>query len=143
LGLLRSDPETVPTTKLETSLAIVELLAQTGTDINLADHFGSTPLHDAVRTGRLEAVQKLVQLGANVNIRANGKQDYWRASDGEPLALSKSSAVRIVPYDTYMSQVLMAILRSLWPVERTNGTWHLLSIMQEQCYQRVWIYDHP
>lgn len=118
LGLLRSDPKTAPTTKLDTSIAIAELLVQAGTSIDLLYHFGSTPLHDAVPTGCLEAGQKLVELGANVNIRANKQQDYWYQigriyGEAKPSASSKWSALRIVRFDTYTNQVWMAILRSL------------------------------
>lgn len=62
---------------VETSLAMVDMLSQSGGKVNMPDHRGNTPLHDAVRTGSLEAVQKLVQLGADINIRANKESNYW------------------------------------------------------------------
>ncbi len=69
---------TVKAKDVETSLAFADLLVQNECDVNMPDHLGNTPVHDAVRTGSLEAVQKLVQLGADINIRANKESDYWQ-----------------------------------------------------------------
>jgi ankyrin repeat protein len=53
------------------------LLVENGADVNLQDRFVNTPLHEAVQSGQIEAIQKLIQVGADVNIRANKELDYW------------------------------------------------------------------
>lgn len=75
LELFRSHSEKIPQPRIERSLDIAEILVRSGLDINLTDGYGSTALHAAVQTKRLEVVQKLIQLGADVNLRAMRRQE--------------------------------------------------------------------
>ncbi|KIX00054.1 uncharacterized protein Z518_10981 [Rhinocladiella mackenziei CBS 650.93] len=80
-----ADQTTGSTTEVKTSLDLAESLVQNGGDVNLPDRLGNTPLHDSVQTGQVEAVRKLIQLGADVSIRANKESHYGgeRFSDGD------------------------------------------------------------
>jgi ankyrin repeat protein len=49
---------------------IIDRLIDEGIGVNSIDSTGQTPLHYAVRTGNLEAVQKLCQKGGNPNHQA-------------------------------------------------------------------------
>jgi ankyrin repeat protein len=78
----RHATQTATAERLETALALTRLLAQNGGRefLNLPDRNGCTPLHDAVRTGSLEAVKLLIQLEAAINIRANFFLQDWEWS---------------------------------------------------------------
>jgi hypothetical protein len=71
------DQTTLTTTDVDKALVLAEMLARSGGDVNIPDHLGNTPLHDAVRTGRIDAVEKLIELGADINVRSNKESDYW------------------------------------------------------------------
>jgi ankyrin repeat protein len=51
---------------------ILELLLEYGADPNVRDSVGATPLHDAVLSGKINAVKKLLEHGADVNVRTTG-----------------------------------------------------------------------
>jgi ankyrin repeat protein len=60
--------------------ARVRALLALGIGARTADDFGLTPLHEAVRGGRLEVVQILIAAGANVNARhRDGHSPLWLA----------------------------------------------------------------
>ena len=52
---------------LPASAAAQTAARQTNTGVNVADAYGSTPLHKAVESADLAAVERLVRAGANVN----------------------------------------------------------------------------
>lgn len=78
-------PVKVTADDLRTFLDIAELLVENGGDLNHQNKFGNTTLHDAVQTGQVEAVQKLINLGADVNIRAHEGQFRDYESTGHSL----------------------------------------------------------
>jgi ankyrin repeat protein len=47
----------------------VQAYLDRGTDVNLKDQAGATPLHYAAAAGRLQIVQLLLERGANPNVR--------------------------------------------------------------------------
>jgi ankyrin repeat protein len=51
---------------------ILELLLEYGANPNVRDSVGATPLHDAVLSGKVNAVKKLLEHGADVNVRTTG-----------------------------------------------------------------------
>ena len=86
---------------------VAEVLLEAGADINLRNNSeGSTPLHEAVRYGRIEAVEFFLKKGADVNAQDNTGRTplHWAASTGmeaivkllldkgsDPLAVDNSS----------------------------------------------------
>jgi ankyrin repeat protein len=48
---------------------IVEMLLGAGADVNVANRFGTTPLHQATSYGRLEIVALLIAAGANIEAK--------------------------------------------------------------------------
>lgn len=51
-------------------LALVRELVRQGSDVNVFDEFGMTPLHYAVSEGYFEVATLLVRSGADVNARS-------------------------------------------------------------------------
>lgn len=51
---------------------VIKLLVAAGSPVNLQDHVGDTPLHDAALQGQVEAAQVLLEAGADVNAANNG-----------------------------------------------------------------------
>jgi len=51
---------------------ILELLLEYGANPNVRDSVGATPLHDATLSGKINAVKKLLEHGADVNVRTTG-----------------------------------------------------------------------
>ncbi|WP_265033762.1 ankyrin repeat domain-containing protein [Wolbachia endosymbiont (group A) of Sicus ferrugineus] len=54
---------------------IIKPLKDKGTDINIQNERGNTPLHEAVESGCKEAVQSLIENGADVNAKTEGSED--------------------------------------------------------------------
>lgn len=73
-----SPPPSPNVETVQTYLNLAELLVQNGTDVNLQSRFGASPLLDAVHTQRIEPVLKIIELGADPNIRAQKSIDYWQ-----------------------------------------------------------------
>ena len=56
----------------EGDLSKVEGLIAEGSDVNIADGNGTTPLHFAADRGHIDVVELLISKGANVNAETNG-----------------------------------------------------------------------
>ncbi|WP_341821358.1 ankyrin repeat domain-containing protein [Wolbachia endosymbiont (group A) of Myopa testacea] len=54
---------------------IIKPLKDKGTDINIQNERGNTPLHEAVESGCKEAVQSLIENGADVNAKTERSED--------------------------------------------------------------------
>jgi hypothetical protein len=63
---------------------IARLLLDAGADPNALNHENATPLHVAVKEGRVELVRLLVERGADVNIRDVSKQSPWSMAQSSP-----------------------------------------------------------
>ena len=72
--------------KAANGFKIAEVLLEAGANINLKNNSeGSTPLHEAVRYGRIEAVEFFLNIGADVNVQDNSNQRtplHWAAATG-------------------------------------------------------------
>lgn len=65
---------------------MLELLIDSGSDINAQNIVGDAPLHKAAINGRALAADFLIQAGANVNIRC-GVVVFYRPLKGETYTL--------------------------------------------------------
>ncbi|KAK5061461.1 hypothetical protein LTR84_008004 [Exophiala bonariae] len=68
-------PITVTPAEVGEFLDLAELLVVSGSDLNVQNRSGFTSLHNAVQTGEIESVKKLIKLGADMNVRAH--QGDW------------------------------------------------------------------
>jgi len=55
----------------KSEVELIRSMVESGDDINVADGFGDTPLHDAVRLGEPELAALLIENGADVNTSNN------------------------------------------------------------------------
>ena len=55
--------------ELDQTGAVISTLIEAGTDVNVCNGNGRTPLHWAVERGNLAAVQTLLERGARIDIR--------------------------------------------------------------------------
>lgn len=55
--------------ELDQTGAVISTLIEAGTDVNVCNGNGRTPLHWAVERGNLSAVQTLLERGARIDIR--------------------------------------------------------------------------
>ena len=74
-------------------LDIIELLLNSGVNVNVKDKFGGTPLHYACDKNDLEVVKKIVESGANIN----SKNNEWET----PLYVASVSGLRDENRDVY------------------------------------------
>jgi hypothetical protein len=58
----------------------MHLLLDAGGNIDIQDNFGNTPLYDAIRRGRRDVVEVLIQRGTNVNF-VNKKGKQWNSDE--------------------------------------------------------------
>ena len=72
-------PEHIPALLLERIIHVF------GGDPNLQDGLGDSPLHIAVRQGRQEAVQILMQAGADLDLENEKKEKPWSLAQGEKM----------------------------------------------------------
>lgn len=81
-------------TTLETAVALTDA----GADVHAKNKWGSTPLHTAASTGRVDVVQHLLHLGAKANVRNNlGMAPLHTAgSVGVITALCKGGAITVI-----------------------------------------------
>jgi ankyrin repeat protein len=82
-------PITVTPEELGGFLDLAELLVGSGADLNFQNRSGFTSLHNAVQTGEIEPVKKLIKLGADMNVRAHqgdwvGGRLFRQPSDERP-----------------------------------------------------------
>jgi ankyrin repeat protein len=69
-----SSSESIPTSLPKSEVELIRSMVESGNDVNLADGFGNTPLHEAVRLGEPELAAFLIESGADVNV-ADGSGD--------------------------------------------------------------------
>ena len=68
--------------------SLVDILIQTGGDVNSEDGEGETPLHVASTKGHVEVVRRLIAAGADVNKkREDGRAPIQMASDNGHVAV--------------------------------------------------------
>lgn len=60
----------------------IDVLVSSGADANAAGDLGNTPLHSAVRMGKVDAARRLLELGADPAIKNELDQDAIELADG-------------------------------------------------------------
>ncbi|MEI6519773.1 MAG: ankyrin repeat domain-containing protein [bacterium] len=70
------------------NIDIVRLLIASNANVNAADNGGNTPLHSAVRNGRMDIMKLLIDANANVNLaNIDGETPVYEASTPELAAM--------------------------------------------------------
>ena len=85
--------------------SLVSLLIEAGVNVNVANSYGTTPLHNAAKWGSEAMVAMLVKAGAAVNVSNNlGKRPLHYARDHNPRVchILLRAGASLVPSD-YMS----------------------------------------
>ena len=104
------------------SVAIAKMLLRAGANVHAKDHWGETPLFDAVATRRCDCIVELLKAGANVNAHND--------NDSTPL---DQTLVAELP----MSRVTSA--QRVWPLLLSNGgvSDSMAAVMDEDGFEYI------
>lgn len=67
----------------DANVSVIKLLLQKGASVNSVDNEARTALYYAVRAGNEDAIQPLIQFGADVNVQCNGESLLFTAQKAE------------------------------------------------------------
>ena len=98
----------------EQLVELVDLLVKHGANVNSCDAEGFTPLHLAVINGKMRAVQKLVELGADVNLTTvDGRDSAELAQSNDEREIEEYLKSKRPSHKKGVKQIIRRILK-LW-----------------------------
>ena len=74
----------------------INLLLKHGAWVNIFNRYGAAPLHEAIQSGSLAVVNRLIQAGADVNARLYLKENHWLTPLSMAIELHEIEMVRLL-----------------------------------------------
>ena len=119
-----------PTKSGQIAMKIIRLLVDAGADLEIRNHYGWTPLMQAVAERSSDQVKTLLATGANPNVTFPEYSEpiFLRGCTVLMLAVSREDKLRV-----RMSRPRMSMVRLLWNMPKHSSWDHFWRAIKQSC----------